>query len=134
MATSKGEVDLLTVSESADADLSTHKYKLVKQSATGVALCTTLNERAYGVLTNKPSAAGRTAQVQVVGVAKAMAGAAIAKGDFVKVDATARLITQTGEAAGVQVFVFGQALEAAGAAGDLISVLIRPLVVNLAVS
>lgn len=132
--TSKGEVDLLTVTESADADLSTHKNKCVKQSATGVALCDTLNERVYGVLTNKPSAAGRSAQVQVIGVAKVMAGAAIAKGAYVKVDATARVITQTAEAAGTQVFVLGQALEAATAAGDLIAVLIRPLVTNLAVS
>ena len=134
MATSKGDVDLLTIAESADADLSTHKYKLVKMTATGVALCDTLNERVLGVLTNKPNAAGKSAQVQVAGIAKLMAGAAIARGAFVKVDATGRAITQTAEATGTQVYVIGQALEAAAAAGDLIAVKLQGLVVNLAVS
>jgi len=134
MATSKGAVDLLSIAESADADLSTHKYKLVKMTATGVALASVLNERVLGVLTNKPNAAGKSAEVQVAGVAKAMAGAAIARGDFVKVDATGRLIPQTAEAAGVQVYVVGQALEAAAAAGDLVAVKLQGLVTNLAVS
>jgi hypothetical protein len=134
MAPSKGAVDLLSIAESADADLSTHKYKLVKMTATGVALASVLNERVLGVLTNKPNAAGKSAEVQVAGIAKAMAGAAIARGDFVKVDATGRLIAQTAEAAGVQVYVVGQALEAAAAAGDLIAVKLQGLVTNLAVS
>jgi hypothetical protein len=134
MATSKGEVDLLSIAESADADLSTHKYKLVKLTATGVALASVLNERVLGVLTNKPNAAGKSAQIQVAGVAKLMAGAAVARGDFVKVDATGRAIPQTAEAAGVQVYVIGQALEAAAAAGDLIAVKLQGLVTNLAIS
>jgi hypothetical protein len=135
MTVSKGEVDLLTTTETSDADLSAvaNKRKLVKHSATGVALCSVLNERVYGVLTNLPGL-GKSAQVQIAGIAKCQAGAAIAKGDFVKTDATGRVITQTAEAAGTQVFVLGQALEAAGAAGDMIAVHIRPLVINLAVS
>lgn len=135
MATSKGEVDLLSTTETSDNDLSAaaNKNKLVKHTATGIVLCSVLNEPVYGVLTNKPLA-GKSAQVQISGIAKIQAGAAVAKGAYVKTDATGRVITQTAEAAGTLVHVFGIALEAAGAAGDLIAVAIRPMVVNNAVS
>jgi hypothetical protein len=133
--TSKGEVDLLSVAETSDGDLSAvaNKNKFVKLTATGIVLCSVLNERIYGVLTNKP-ATGKSAQIQIAGVAKVQAGAAVAKGDLVKTDATGRAITQTAEAVGVQVYTFGMALEAAGAAGDLIAVAIRPAITNLAIT
>src|SRR6266516_4517354 len=133
MATSKGEVDLLSVSFPSDADLSAaaNRSKLVKLTSTGIALCSALGDRVLGVITNKP-ALGRMAQVQVVGVAKCQAGAAVAIGDYVKCDATGRAITCTGEAAGTLVEAFGIALEAPGAAGDLFSVLLTRSVINRA--
>jgi hypothetical protein len=133
--TSRGEVDLLSIALTSDNDLSAaaNKNKLLKQTATGVVLCTALGDRVIGVLTNKPLA-GKPAQIAVIGVAKCQAGAVVAAGDFVKTDATARAITCAGEAAGTLVEAFGIALEAAGAAGDMISVLLTRAVINRAVS
>ncbi|SRR6266511_1341529 len=125
--------NILTISRSADSDLSAKQFFLMKATATGCDLNGTLNGPILGVLTNAPTA-GKAAAVQVEGVARVVAGAAFAIGDYVKSDAAGKAIKQTAEAVGTQVHVIGMALEAAGADGDQVDILIRPVVVNLAVS
>jgi hypothetical protein len=126
--------NILTITRKADADLSAKQYFLVKATATGVDLNTTLNGPVLGVLTNDP-ASGKAAAVQVVGVARVVAGAAFAAGDLLKSDANGKAIKQTGEAAGTLVHAFGIALEAAAADLDQVEVLlIGRAVVNNAVS
>lgn len=125
-------INLLSITEKADADLSAKQYFLVKQNANGVVLAA-LNDAAIGALQDKPKT-GEFGRVQVAGVAKVKAGAAINKGDYVKSDANGKAIASAGEAAGTLVHIVGQALEAATADGDVISVLLAPSVINRAVS
>jgi hypothetical protein len=101
----------------ASGDLSSHQYKFVVMSATGVALNTTAGGLVEGVLQNDPAALGREATVTAVGTTKCKASAAIAKGARVMSTAAglAATATATNEAVGV-------ALEAATAANDIITV------------
>src|SRR6266508_4939984 len=96
--------NILTITRSADVDLSAKQYFLVKATATGVDLNATLNGPVLGVLTNDP-VAGKGAAVQVEGVARVVAGGVFAAGDYLKSDAAGKAIKQTAEAAGTQVFV-----------------------------
>jgi hypothetical protein len=124
--------NLLSIPHKADADLSANQYYLLKRTATGVALAVA-NDRCLGVLVNKPKL-GQDAAIQVAGVAKVRAGAAVAINDYVKADATGRAITSTGEAAGTLVEIIGIALDAASAAGDVIRVLLTRVIINRAIS
>lgn len=103
----------------ASADLSTKQFFFVNEGATGIALNTTSGGIVHGVLQNKPSAAGRSANVAVYGVTKVVAGAAITKGANVMSDAAGKAITATATD-----YLRGIALEAAAADGDIISVLL----------
>lgn len=67
------------------------------------------------------------ANVRLLGIANVLAGAAVAKGDRVKADATARAISSVQVAAGLQpAKVFGRALNAASGAGVYFTVLLTP--------
>lgn len=73
-----GKVDL---SASAAADLSTHQYKFLKLSGDDtVALVSGLTDNTFGILQNKPTAAGRIATVRRRGRSKVIAGATITAG------------------------------------------------------
>jgi len=93
------------------------------------------NDKPVGI-TQQTAVAGGAVGVCVAGVSKAVANAAINKGDYlVGVITTGRVATVpaisstwTGTAASTE-HVIGIALEAAGAGGDIISVLIRPFVI-----
>jgi hypothetical protein len=64
---------------------------------------------------------------RILGISRVLAGAAIARDAFLAVDATCRAVTQARAIAGAQpVPVFGRALTAATAAGDMIDVLLTP--------
>lgn len=106
-------------SEVAAADLSAKQFFAVKFGASGVALCSVAGEQCDGFLQNKPEA-GVAASVAVTGKSKGVAGAAITKGARVTVTAAGKIVTAT---AGD--YVLGVALEAAGADGDIIGVLIN---------
>jgi len=105
----------------AAADLSTHQFKFVKMTSTGINICGA-GEAAVGVLQNKPSALGQAATVWGAGtVSKVVAGAAVAKGAKVTPDATGRAVT-----AASGNYEAGQALDASTGAGQLISVWYNP--------
>lgn len=105
------------------ADFSADQYKLVKLNSGDLALAAA-TEAGIGVLQNKPvdgGSGGRTASVMLIGTSRVLAGAAVGEGDLVNADATSRAVT-----AGAGEAVSGIALEAAGAAGDIIEILLTP--------
>lgn len=90
-----------------------------------VAQTGTAGQRTLGVaqlsISTTEATAGKSCAVQVLGVALVEAGAAVARGDRVTTDATARAIT-----AGAAQVPAGVALKAATAAGQKIGVLLTP--------
>jgi hypothetical protein len=91
------------------------------------------NDKPLGIIQNTATA-GQAVNVCVAGISKGVANAACNKGDYlVATSTTGRLgvcpavsSTWTGTAASTE-HIIAMALEAAGAAGDIISVLIRPM-------
>lgn len=99
----------------AGADLSADQYKFVKESGATVVLAGNGDE-ATGVLWNDP-ASGRAATVVRGGDPHVYAGAAIAAGVNVGVDATGRaVLAATGDV------IVGKTRAAAAAAGDLVQI------------
>ena len=109
-----------SVTLEAGSDLSAGQFHFVLLASDGqVDLVASAGGDADGVLYNDPAAAGRAATVAISGIVKVVAGAAVAVGDKVQSDASGRAITA---ASGDH--VLGKAVSAAGAAGDVISVLL----------
>jgi hypothetical protein len=94
------------------------------------------NDKPIGITQNTTSVAGQSVNVCVAGISKAVANAAITKGDYlVGVITTGRVATApaisstwTGTSASTE-HIIGIALEEAGTGGDIITVLIRPFVI-----
>jgi len=131
------EISLLDypfIAENAMAE----KYVVVElgTSAGEVDLPDGNNDAPVGV-TQATAVADGAVNVRLAGVSKVVANAAISKGDYlVAVITTGRVATAptitstwTGTAASTE-HVIGLALEAAGAAGDIISMLIRPMIIT----
>jgi hypothetical protein len=97
-----------------------------------VARATSANSRCIGLVTDSVEAAKVTTgkaqvSIRILGIGRALAGGAIAIGDRVATDASARVVTKAQAAAGVQPTpVVGTALTAATAIGDMIDVLLTP--------
>jgi hypothetical protein len=88
------EERLVCTTREAGANLSTKQYYGVKiDSSDGqVVLCDAAGENAYGVLQDKPSAAGRPCEVAVSGICRAIAGGVINPGATVKVNASGKFV------------------------------------------
>lgn len=106
----------------ASADLSSSQFCFVTCNSTPQVALTGDGADASGVLQNKPSAAGRAADVMVgAGQTKVKSGAAITAGAWCASDASGRAVTAvSGD------YVLGQALEAATAANQYVSFLFTP--------
>lgn len=102
----------------AGADLSAQQFRALRVSA-AMAVNTTnaAGMPSIGILQNKPTL-GQPADIMMVGVSKAIAGAAIAAGAEVMAGADGRIVT----AATAGSNVIGIALEAAGAANEIITI------------
>lgn len=113
-----------TLSLVAGADLSSScQWRFGKVNSSGkVIRCSSTGEQAVGVICGNPDAADKAVPVQVGGVAKIEAGAAITAGDKVMTDTVGRAITHTGTNN-----VLGIALETATNAGERISVVVGSL-------
>lgn len=106
----------------AAADLSTKQFYAVKLTAArAVNLASANTDSIYGILQNKPKS-GEAADVGIFGISKAVAGAAISAGAALMSDTAGKLITQTSTNPKVAI-----ALEAAGAADQIITVKIIPV-------
>lgn len=105
----------------AAADLSAAQFYAVKISGSRqVNLASSGGENIYGILQNKP-ASGAAANVGIVGVSKAIAGAVVTAGNYLMTDTAGRLIVATGTNARV-----AQAIEGASATGVVFTVAIVP--------
>jgi hypothetical protein len=111
------EEALESITVLADGDMTSNQFKFVKATATGFALQDVAGGFCLGVLQDKPAAAGRPGNIAKSGVTNLTAGAAIAKG--AKVQSTAAGLAVTAAVSG---YIMGEALEAASASGDVISV------------
>lgn len=106
----------------AGADLSTKQYLFVNQATDGqVDPAGTQGIDVLGVLQNKPDAAGKAAEVAVLGVSKVVAGGVINPGAKVMTDNTGKAVAATGTNVVVGVHVG----KAASASGDIIPVLLK---------
>lgn len=105
----------------ASADLSTNQFHAVIVDTNGRAALAGAAVPIVGILQDKPAALGTAGHVKVGGITKAVAGAAVAANALVTPNATGELITAvaTNTPAGV-------ALSAAGAAGEVFTMLITP--------
>lgn len=104
----------------AGADLSAKQYTFVKISGTGVISAAAATDVVIGVLQNSPKS-GQVAEVAVSGITKLKASAAITAGALVGTTSTGLAVAVV---AGTDTtkFVLGQAITAAGAANDIITV------------
>ena len=117
MATSQGI--LVEIVMKAAADLSTKQYYFVKLTAARtVNVCAAATDIPIGVLQNKPAAANRGAVVRVAGSTKLVADAAITYGWLLGTSADGQADRKIPGTDTTEYFV-GQALEDAGAAGDI---------------
>ena len=103
----------------AGSDLSATQYRFVKIASDGQIDQATLDAEAEGVLQNDPTTAGQAASVCINGITKVVAGAAVTRGGKVVSDASGRAID-----IGANTNSRGIALDAAGAAGEIIRVLL----------
>ena len=109
----------LTMSLEAAGDLSAVQFKFMKFSSGQVTTATAVTDACCGVLQNAPAAAGRAAELVVVGETKLVAGAAITAGALLTTDTSGRGVTAT-PGTDTTKYILGRALEDAGAAGDII--------------
>ena len=109
----------------AAGDLSSDAGKIMQKNTTAdqVALATAATQVLIGILQNKPAAAGRAATVQVAGIAKVEAGAAITVGDLLTTDGAGLAITFVPTAATVE-WIIGIAMTGAAAANEMVEVML----------
>jgi hypothetical protein len=122
-----GAHTVLTVTEVPDAAINI--YRVVCLTATGVAQATSLGQATvHGICQEEVSAAdvtaGRYVAVAVEGVSRAIAGAALNRGDPVRTDASGRLVAMA--TATVNQRQVGIVQETTTAIGDQVDVLLTP--------
>lgn len=110
------------ISLEAAADHTSNQYKFMKIDSNGrAALASVDGEFCIGVLEDKPSAVGTVGLVRTGGVAKIKASAAIAAGAKISTTNAGLAVTSASTKQ-----VLGIAVTAAGAANDVISILLAP--------
>lgn len=118
------EVPSLMITVEAGSDLSSDQFKIVALASDGQidVVTTTSTLPVLGVLQNKPSAAGKAAEVMTSGVSKMIAGETIAPGEFVCPSSVTAGRVDDADTATDR--IIGTALTG-GDAGELISVLLH---------
>lgn len=115
------ESDLVTRSVPAASDLSTKQYYAVKLNSSGQILLCGDDQLAYGILQDKPSAAGRVGRVAVGGVSRCVFGGTVSAGDSVGVDSAGKIVAiATGDGRTIGVCRVG------GTAGKIGCIEVRP--------
>ena len=115
----------LTTTLEAAGDISAYRYKFMILSGGQVTVATAVTDSCVGVLQNKPAAQGRAAELVVCGETKMVAGAALATvGTAITTDTSGRAVACTA-GSDTTTYILGRTLEASGAAGDIIRVLVN---------
>jgi murein DD-endopeptidase MepM/ murein hydrolase activator NlpD len=126
--------EVLEISFVAGADLRNYPFAPVRLDTTGRVILAGANERAIGILQNKPNV-GETAVVMLYGISKAVAAGPISIGSPVVAAANGRVSaagafhnhgTASSNPPTGQQRILGFALTAATAAGQVIEVLLAP--------
>ena len=126
------EIPVLCKTFEAAGDLSTKQFYFMKLDSNGrVTVCTGVTDIPVGVLQNKPDALGKAAEVMMLGVSKVSADGAITLPSLIGTSADGQA---DAIAAGTDttVYVAGQAIQAAAAAGNIITAAINCLNVGRA--
>ena len=105
----------------AAADLSAKQFYAMIVDTTGRATTSGALGKVIGILQNKPAAAGRAAQIRIVGISKLVGGAALAEQDYVASNAQGFGTA----AASLNDEVFAQVLTQSGGSGDVTDVIIQ---------
>jgi hypothetical protein len=115
------EEDLEVRSVPAGSDLSAKQYYAVLVNSSGqLALCGD-DGVAYGILQDKPAAAGRAGKVAVAGVSKCVLGGTVAAGAVVSVDGNGKIVSiATGDGRMVGICRVG------GSSGQIGCIEVRP--------
>jgi hypothetical protein len=114
------EKSVLDVTFKAENAFTSSQYLCVEISgAMQVDVCDTAGEKCIGILQNTPAASG-DAVVRLLGVSKAVAGAAITRGDFVGTTAAGKVQKHDDSTE----YILGYALETASATSEVIAVMI----------
>ena len=103
------EADLVRQAFVADTDLEDYQYYAVEMdSDEEIILASDAGDFLFGVLQNEPDEAGKTADVALEGITKAVGGASINAGAQVQVGAGGKFVTKTsGCLAGIAVTACG---------------------------
>lgn len=112
----------------ADADLSGKQFYFVKLTANvrEVGVCAAATDRPIGVLQNKPDAAGKDAEVMVIGRTKVSSDAALNEGDAIGPSADGQAVAKTLTTGGDSThYVGGVVVAASGAAAEMAEALIQ---------
>lgn len=121
----EGQIGVKDGTRKAGADLSSSQYKFVKLNASGeVIACAAATDKPYGVLQNTPIS-GATADVLIVGITKVQADAALATpGTLIGTSADGQADAKT-PGTDTTEYVVGQTIGTAGAAGELLTVVVN---------
>lgn len=112
-----------TRSYEAAGNLVTSQFKFVKLAGANVTAVSAITDKAIGVLQNKPDAAGKAATVMIDGVSRVRASGAIAAGVAIYMAADGSATSTQGASA----LAVGVSENAVAGAGELVSVLLKPL-------
>lgn len=116
----------------AGADLSTYQFRVVQLDTNGNIVLADGTGKPIGVLVDMPNQ-NEYGTVVIAGIAKAVAGGAVAAGAYLSVDTQGRVVTATDTvvptgatyAPGAQgTRIIGQALSAASAAGEFVTLVL----------
>lgn len=111
--------NVLVTSRLADAAIT--QYQAIKVTSTGVDVSTAGSDKMIGVA-QEAAAIGEMVPVRLLGTSKAVASTTISAGARVKPTTGGKIVTTTSDHDGY----LGIALEAAGADGDIIEILLTP--------
>ena len=120
------ELPILMKTFEANGDISTKQYYFVKPHTVfnRIVVCTGATDIPIGVLQNKPDAAGKAAEVMMIGLTKVSADAALTIGDLIGTSADGQADAKT-PGTDTTEYVVGRVYEAASAAADIVSAFIN---------
>jgi len=117
------QIGVLEITRKAEKDLSTKQYYFVEMggAAGQIDVCDNAGDLVLGVLQNKPNAANKLCAIRVMGTTKVICGGTVTEMARVGTNINGKCIVKTADTN----LVAGIALEA-GAAGDIIEILLTP--------
>ena len=117
-----------TESFKSNGNLSAKQFYFVKMTANPreIAICTAVTDKPIGILLNTPDAAGKAAEVMVIGRSKVSSDVALSEGNSIGCSADGQADVKTETTGGdTTQYVVGTVIAASGAAGVMAEVIIN---------